>query len=153
MIVIDYYNFLYQRYPEINESIILFNLNILSRFVYNKDVIIKIIFDGVFFQYINFSHKKIQLLFSSYMIADDYILKIFSGLQGRSHILISKDKTLVNLVSKKTKATIISPSMFWKELDYLIKYYDLNDKKSTLIKTTDNDDDFIDNLFKKYFDK
>lgn len=153
MIVIDYYNFLYCRYSEISESIIYFNLNILTHFVKDKDIIIKIIFDGIYFKNINFNHKKIQLLFSSGMTADEYIINIFSRLQGRIHILVSKDQELTLYCKKKSNATIVNPDLFWKELDYLSKYTDTNNKKSNLIKTTDDKDTNIDLLFYNYFNK
>ena len=152
MIVIDYYNFLYSRYHEINESIIFFNLNLLIYFVKNKDIIIKLVFDGIYFQNINFNHQKINLCFSSCITADDYIIDIFSRLQGKSHILVSKDRQLISFIKSKSKSTIIDPELFWKELDFLVKYTKICNKKSSLIKMTDESDD-IDELFYNYFDK
>lgn len=153
MIVIDYYNFLYSRYPEINEAIIFHNLKILSYFVKNKDTCIKIIFDGIYFQNINFSHKQITLYFTSHMTADEYIINIFSKLQGKSHIIVSKDRELVFYIKKKSNVTVISPDLFWKNLDFLSQYYNVNNKKSKLIKTTENNYNDVDALFYDYFNK
>jgi hypothetical protein len=153
MIVIDYYNFLYSRYPEINESIIFHNLKILSYFVKDKDTSIKIIFDGIYFQNINFSHKQIQLHFSSYITADDYIINIFSKLQGKSHIIVSKDRALILFIKKKSNATVISPELFWKDLDFLSQHYNYNNKKSKLIKTSNDNYNDVDALFYTYFNE
>ncbi len=153
MLIIDYYNFLYYRYPEINEAIVIFNLNILRSFVKNKDINIKVVFDGIYFQNINFSQKQIQLHFAYAMTADDYIINIFSHLQGRSHVLVSKDRALGSFIKQRNNATIIAPELFWKELDYILKYSNINNKKSSLIKTTDDKNSDIDLLFYNYFNK
>ena len=152
MIVIDYYNFIYHRYAEINESVIFHSLKLLSFFIKDKDIQIKVVFDGVFFQNINFKHKSIKLCFAYGISADDYIIDIFSKLQGKSHIIVSKDKALVNFVKKKSNAKIIFPEIFWKELDFLSHYGNITNKKSQLIKFSDEDSE-IDDLFYNYFNE
>jgi predicted RNA-binding protein with PIN domain len=153
MIVIDYYNFLYSRYPEINEPIIFHTLKLLSYFVKDKNTSIIIVFDGIYFKNINFSHKQIKLYFSSQMTADDYIINIFSKLQGKSHIIVSKDRKLVLFIKKKSNATVISPDLFWKDLDFLSQYCNFNNKKSKLIKMSNDSNTDVDSLFYIYYNE
>jgi hypothetical protein len=151
MIIIDYYNFLYYRYADITESIIRSNLKLLTYFVNNKKIVMKVVFDGIHFQDIDFKHNKINLHFSSWMTADDYIINMFMHLQGRSHILISHDRALITAVQRKSNASVLSPQLFWKELDLIVNYSPVNTKQSPLIKTTEAKDDDIDALFQRYF--
>ncbi len=57
MIIVDYYNFLYNRYSDINEDVVIKNLHLLAVFCKQKNTVIKVFCDGVFFRGINFSSK------------------------------------------------------------------------------------------------
>lgn len=150
MLVIDYFNFLYARYPIITEEIVLRNLKLLGLFVDGKNIFIKVVFDGIYFQEIIFCHTQISLLFSYQEDADAVIKRVFSKLQGKSHILVSKDRALCQTIKCMSKSTIITPEVFWQKLDLLVKFTDKAKKKTTLIKTTDYEDTDLDVLFKKY---
>lgn len=154
MIIIDYYNFLYYRYCDLSEIIILKNLRLLSFFAKEKSTTIKVFFDGVFYRNIDFKSHYIQLFFTSYETADDCILKMFGSLQGRNHWLVSADKKFIKLMSSKSNICIVNPRKMWQELDFLLRCKNIQgNKKSNLIKTTEVVDDEIDSLFKRYFDK
>lgn len=151
MIIIDYYNFLYFRYGTITKQVITNNLKLLSLFVDDKNIFFKIVFDGTYFQDISFQHKKISLLFSNKESADELIIRIFSNLQGKSHILVSQDKTLCYSVKNKSKADICNPKTLWQSLDIINKYGTVEKEKSPIKKTTEYEDNELDELFYKYY--
>jgi hypothetical protein len=154
MIIVDYYNFLYNRYSDINEDVIIKNLHLLAVFGKQKNTVIKVFFDGIFFQDINFSSKQVEVFFSSYQTADECILKMFGSLQGKMHWLVSKDRRFIKMIKYKSNISIVFPEKLWKELDFLLRCKNIqNNKKSNLIKTTDFDDAEIDYMYNKYFNK
>ena len=154
MIIVDYYNFLYNRYSDINEDVVIKNLHLLAVFAEQKNTFIKVFFDGVFFRGINFSSKQVELFFSSYQTADECILKMFGSLQGKMHWLVSKDRRFIKMIKYKSNISIVFPEKLWKELDFLLRCKNIkNNKKSNLIKTTDFDDAEIDSMYNEYFNK
>ncbi len=150
MIVIDYFNFLYCRYSEITEELIKKNLKIIANFFEDKNTYVKIVFDGVRFRGIFLNHKKIALIFSERQSADDVIIEIFEKLQGKTHVLVSRDRHLGNVIKAKSNSLIVDPFSLWKKLDLFYKHslFGLV-KKSSLQKTTDYIDDSLDDLYKK----
>lgn len=150
MIIIDYFNFLYCRYAEITEEIIKKNLKIIVNFFEDKNTYIKIVFDGVRFKDIFFNHKKISLIFSERQSADDVIISIFQKLQGKAHVLVSRDRHLGNVIKVKSNSLIVDPLWLWKQLDLFCKHNRFTFiKKSSLQKTTDYIDDSLDDLYKQ----
>jgi hypothetical protein len=150
MIIIDYFNFLYCRYPEITEELIKKNLKIIANFFEDKNTYIKIVFDGVRFKDISLNHKKISLIFSERQSADDVIIAIFEKLQGKTHILVSRDRHLGNVIKVKSNSLIVDPLLLWKKLDLFYKHNCFGlVKKSSLQKTTDYIDDSLDDLYKQ----
>ena len=150
MIVIDYFNFLYCRYSEITEELIKKNLKIIANFFEDKNTYVKIVFDGVHFRGIFLNHKKIALIFSERQSADDVIIEIFEKLQGKTHVLVSRDRHLGNVIKAKSNSLIVDPLSLWKKLDLFYKHSPFGlVKKSSLQKTTDYIDDSLDDLYKK----
>lgn len=149
MIIIDYYNFLYSRYVDINEVTVKRNLKLLSTFFAEKHFYVKIVFDGIYFQDIIFVHEKISLLFSSNKTADDIIKDLFKKLYGKANMLISRDKNLTTYIKRTYDARIIDPILMWKQLDMFSKFLpqDHNQRKSSIKKTTDYVDEELDNLY------
>ncbi len=149
VVIIDYFNFLYLRYPDITEQVIKKNLALLGIFFEDKNMYVRVVFDGVRFQYIVSPHKKISLIFSGNRSADDVIIEMFKALQGKAHTLVSRDRRLGSIVQSYAKSMILDPLLLWRELDFFSKNTSLFLKKSALIKMTDYEDDLLDDLYKR----
>jgi hypothetical protein len=155
MIIIDYYNFLYSRYYDITEKILLSNIGLLEAFSVQNQIVIFLIFDGLYWKEVLGQEKKtLKYIYSHNLTADEIILNRFSHLQGKSHILVTNDNKLKNEMKKNSTAHHLSTSLFWKRLDLFFGEVKNNKiKKSNLIKTTDMENAFLDELYKNYFNK
>jgi hypothetical protein len=155
MIIIDYYNFLYSRYYDITEAILLSNVALLEAFSLQNQVVIFLIFDGFYWKEVLGPEKKtLKYIYSGNLTADEIILNRFSYLQGKSHILVTNDNMLKNEMRKNSSVDYLSTSLFWKRLDLFFREVKGNKvKKSNLIKTTDMENAFLDELYKNYFNK
>lgn len=155
MIIIDYYNFLYSRFYHITEEIIIGNILVLESYSLKNDVVIFLIFDGFRWKDLLAIEKRtIKYIFSYHQTADEIIIDRFSTLQGKSNILVTNDNKLKSEMKKKTSLSYYSTLLFWQKLDFfLTESKNQKSKKSNLIKTTNIQNDFLDELYKIYFSK
>jgi hypothetical protein len=155
IIIIDYFNFLYSRYYDLEEKVIIKNLHDLSHFAKYHGVKINIFFDGTFWNYLTSPSNNITLFFPPpSMSADEYIIAKFKYLQGNDHYLITDDKKLIKTLQQTSSIESIKTTVFWNKLaTYNAQHTALhiqkeNNRQSKLLKTTDMVNDELDELYK-----
>lgn len=153
MIIIDFFNFIYRRYDEVNNNTIIATLNYLASYHTISHKRIKVIFDGVVFKPLlpGSSYKNIDFCFAL-PNADLYIIKLLSSHSAKSFDVVTDDRELKNSIKKYAK-NIFSTKDFWLKISVNNTYNKDNEKQcshfSKTEKTTDYEDFDLDELMKK----
>jgi len=150
ILILDYFNFLYARFYDLDEELIITNLSHLAHFALAHNIKIHIVFDGTHWNYIQIKNKYVSLFFShTGSTADQLMIKKYCHLQGQYNYLVTKDRKLIQILQKTSTLLTMHPETLWKKLDIHIKGYDKIYKKSHsgLKKITELQDDELDNLY------
>lgn len=155
IIIIDYFNFFYDRYYNLEENIIDQNLYLLNHFANHHNIKTKIFFDGQHWSKLNEDNDLFTLYFSpNGSSADEEIVKQFWNLQGQHNYLVSNDLQLQKTLQKTSSILPLKPKILWQKLDrHLDKYMEIiisKNKKNfkKLKKTTEWQDSSLDELYK-----
>ena len=155
ILIIDYFNFFYDRYYNLEEKIITQNLSLLNHFANHHNIKTNIFFDGQHWNTLNEFDNLITIYFSPHgTSADEIIIKQFWNLQGQHNYLVSNDLQLQKTLQKTSSILPLHPKILWQKLDrHINKYTEIithkNKKQfSELKKITDWQDQSLDELYK-----
>jgi hypothetical protein len=149
MIILDFYNYLYQKNPEINQHIIERHLSLISLYAREFNTTIIVVFDGI--RYKEFIQKNYYGLNIIYALpdADSYIIKQLRQSPARTYTILSLDNDIKS-EAKKKQAKILDMKEFIFQLHILGQPIQTYKKHSPHItKITEELDDELDNLMKK----
>ena len=101
MIIIDFYNFLYFKFCEINEKNIKIALDLIIKYSDNNEFKIIIVFDGIYFQSLFMPrYKNVELIFYNGK-ADFYIINHIKKFLSNKSFIVSADREIILEVKKK----------------------------------------------------
>jgi predicted RNA-binding protein with PIN domain len=156
IILIDFYNFFYSRFCDLNEFNVCKLINEINFYSQKKKKKINIVFDGFFCERFvkNSNNSKNFIIFSYPSSADDFIIEEIDKYSKGSLIVVSSDKQIY-LHAKKNLNKTFSSKEFYDEINVekMISSFE-NSKKinkaSKIKKTCSGNDDMLYELMKKW---